>query len=110
TAGRYGNLYGKASSRTRTMLAADEVDDVYPGSTALYGSGSTSAWHTEDLSGGTFIAFAPGQVTRFRSVLHRPCGPLYLAGEHTDALTGTMEGAVRSGQRVAAAIASRLRA
>jgi len=96
-------------SRTRVLLAADEIDDVYPGSLALQAGGSTSAWQTESLSGGTFVAYAPGQVTRFQAVLRRPVGPLHLAGEHADLRTGTMEGAVRSGRRVALAIAARAR-
>ena len=109
TAGRFGDVYGKVGSQTRVLLAADEIDDVYPGSLALQDGGSTSAWHTESLSGGTFVAYAPGQVTRFQSVLRRTVGPLHLAGEHADAHAGTMEGAVRSGQRVAQAIAARAR-
>ncbi len=109
TAGRYGYVYGKVGSRTRVLLAADEIDDVYPGSLALQAGGSTSAWQTESLSGGTFVAYAPGQVTRFQAALRRPVGPLYLAGEHADVHTGTMEGAVRSGRRVALALAARPR-
>jgi monoamine oxidase len=38
-------------------------------------------------------------------VLQRPVGRVWLAGEHADAYAGTMEGAVRSGRRVAVAIA-----
>jgi monoamine oxidase len=104
--GRYGDVYGKVGSPTRVLLAADEIDDVYPGSLALQDGGSTSAWHTESLSGGTFVAYAPGQMNRFQAVVRRPVGAILLAGEHTDAYTGTMEGAVRSGRRVAQAILS----
>jgi len=46
----------------------------------------------------------PGQITAFWNALRQPAGRLWFAGEHTDPLTGYMEGAVRSGKRVAAAI------
>ena len=108
TPGRYGDIYGKVGKSTRVQLAASEIDDVYPGSLGLQERGSSSAWHTEPLSGGTFVAYAPGQVTRFRALLRRPVGPLYLAGEHADDYSGTMEGAVRSGRRVAAAVEAHL--
>ena len=67
--------------------------------------GDSYSWHTDGWSLGTAVAYAPGQVTRFQEVIRRPLGRVHFAGEHTDALAGTMEGAVRSGLRAAAAIA-----
>jgi monoamine oxidase len=109
TPGRFGDVYARVGKGTRVQLVASEIDDVYPGSLGLQERGSSAAWHDEYLSGGTFVAYAPGQVTRFREVVRRPVGPLHLAGEHADDHAGTMEGAVRSGRRVAATIALRLR-
>jgi monoamine oxidase len=40
-------------------------------------------------------------------LLHAAHGRLLLAGEHTDEFSGFMEGALRSGARVAAMIAAR---
>ena len=51
--------------------------------------------------------FSAGQVTRFWRALLRPHGRVYLAGEHTDSMSGYMEGAVRSGLRAARAIRHR---
>ena len=107
TAGSDAILVGARSDGVRILLAADELDDVYPGSRALVDRGSSIAWQDEAPSGGTYAAFGPGQVTHFWRALRRPIGRLYLAGEHTDAYCGTMEGAVRSGRRVAAAIDAR---
>jgi monoamine oxidase len=109
TGGRFSDIYGHVSKHTRVLLAADELDDVYPGSRTLYQGGSSSAWQTEARSGGAFVAYAPGQVTRYRDVLRRPVGALFLAGEHADDRSGTMEGAARSGRRAAAAVAARVR-
>jgi monoamine oxidase len=105
TSGRNGLLHGTIGRRSRTLLGADEVDDVYPGSRALYLSGDTWAWHTDGWSRGSRAVFGPGQMTRYWDVLQRPVGRVWLAGEHADAYAGTMEGAVRSGRRVAVAIA-----
>ena len=46
-------------------------------------------------------------VACFWRPLRRPAGRVYFAGEHADAYTSYMEGAVRSGRRVAAAIERR---
>ena len=99
--GRHGLLLGSVSRRTRPLLVADELDDVYPGSRGLYERGDSVAWHTDGWSQGTTVAYAPGQVNRFQAALRRPVGRVHFAGEHTDAFAGTMEGAVRSGRRAA---------
>jgi monoamine oxidase len=86
------------------LLAADEIDDVYPNSRRYYVKGISAALSRETPTGGTFTAYAPDQVGQFWDVLRRPVGRLFLAGEHADAYAGTMEGAVRSGRRIAAAL------
>ena len=107
TTGHNGILYGSVGDGARILLAADEIDDVYPGSRALLDVGATAAWHNDGYSGGTYTAYAPGQVTLFWRVLRKPVGRMYLAGEHADAYTGTMEGAMRSGRRIAAVVDTR---
>jgi len=105
TTGRNGLLLGSVSRRTRPLLVADELDEIYPGSRAYFESGETVSWHTDGWSQGTAVAYAPGEVNRFQEAIRRPVGRVHFAGEHTDAFAGTMEGAVRSGRRVAEAIA-----
>jgi monoamine oxidase len=103
--GRNGLLLSSVSRRTRPLLVADELDDVYPGSRAFYERGESVAWQQDGWSQGTAVAYAPGQVNRFQATLRRSAGRVHFAGEHTDAYAGTMEGAVRSGRRAAEAIA-----
>lgn len=103
--GRNGILLGSVSRRTRPLLVADELEEIYPGSRALYEQAATVSWHTDGWSQGTSVAYAPGQVNRFQDAIRRPLGRIHFAGEHTDAFAGTMEGAIRSGRRVAEAIA-----
>jgi len=105
--GENGRLYGNVGSTDRELLAADELEEVFPGSRPLLAATDSAAWSREDFSRGAFAAYAPGQLTRYRSALRRRLGRVVLAGEHTDPLTGTMEGALRSGRRAAAAIISR---
>jgi monoamine oxidase len=50
------------------------------------------------------MALAPGEVTTHWQALMNSAGRLFFAGEHATALQGFMEGAVESGQRVAATI------
>ena len=107
-AGKAGALLAGRYSTTRLLLTADEIDDVYPGSRMLYDGGAAAAWLNEMPSLGSVAAYAPGQVTRYWRALRQPVGRLYLAGEHTDSYSGTMEGAVRSGRRVAAKLDARL--
>ena len=105
TTGRNGILLGSVSHRTRPLLVADELDEIYPGSRALYEQGESYAWHLDGWSQGTAVAYAPGQVNRFQAALRRRLGRVHFAGEHTDDFAGTMEGAVRSGRRAAEGIA-----
>jgi monoamine oxidase len=104
TTGRNALLYGTIGKRTRPLLVADELGEVFPGSRGRYLTGASYSWHTDGWSLGTAVAYAPGQVTRFQEVIRQPLGRVHFAGEHTDALAGTMEGAVRSGLRAASAV------
>ena len=53
-------------------------------------------------TGGAYLAYGPGQISKFWRLWERPVQRITFAGEHTDALyPGTLEGALRSGQRAA---------
>ena len=105
TMGRPGAAFTALPDARRIDEVAADVDRIYPGSRSQLGHAVTIAWARERYTGGTYAAFAPGQVTRFWRELRRPVGRIHFAGEHTDAFTGYMEGALRSGGRVARAIA-----
>jgi monoamine oxidase len=89
----------------RITTFQQQLESVYPEGTAeLAGVATTVAWANERFTGGGYAVYGPGQMTRFWPVLRRAHGPLWFAGEHTEALAGYMESAVRSGHRVATAI------
>ncbi|WP_314196256.1 FAD-dependent oxidoreductase [uncultured Arthrobacter sp.] len=56
-------------------------------------------------AGGAYSAHAPGFTPEDAQALAAPHGRLYFAGEYIDfEYTGLMEGALRSGERAAAAL------
>jgi len=61
-------------------------------------------WSTERWSGGCYGAHAPpGVLTQFGPALRAPCGRIHWAGTETAMVwAGYMDGALRSGERVAA--------
>ena len=86
--------------------AADQIAEIYRDAGRPAASAAVD-WRAERYSGGAYTAWRPGQYTRFWPALRRRYGRVFFAGEHTDLYASYMEGAVRSGQRVASAIEAR---
>jgi len=105
--GPAGLVYSSVEPASRLLLAADELDDVFPGTRGLVVGGATEAWFGERYSLGIAIAYNRHQVVKYWRALREPVGRLYLAGDHASVYAGTMEGALRSGRRAAAAIIAR---
>jgi len=78
-----------------------EMDRLFPGVAGLAGDRVRTDWTNDPCSLGTYATFGPGQLVPAWPVLQRAHGRMVLAGEHTDAFTGYMEGALRSGARAA---------
>ncbi|TQF67903.1 flavin monoamine oxidase family protein [Pseudoalteromonas luteoviolacea] len=84
----------------------DEMELMYPGSKSFLVDAKVQNWVSEPWTQGGFVAYGPGQITKYWKLFQQPVGRVYFAGEHTDTLyLGYMEGAVRSGVRVAEQIA-----
>jgi len=93
------------ASGARIQSFQPQLDTVYPEGVAhKTGVATTMAWANERFTGGGYAVYGPGQVTRFWPEVRQAHGPIWFAGEHTEALAGYMESAVRSGHRVATAI------
>ena len=91
--------------RPRIASFQQQLGVVYPeGAADTSGIATSTAWANEPYTRGGYAVYAPGQLTRFWPLLRQAHGPIWFAGEHTETLAGYMESAVRSGQRVAAAI------
>jgi monoamine oxidase len=91
--------------QARIASFQQQLDVVYPeGKVDQSMVATTMAWANEAYTGGGYAVYAPGQMIRFWPLLREPYGRIWFAGEHTETLAGYMESAIRSGQRVAAAI------
>jgi monoamine oxidase len=88
------------------QLAVTEIDKLFPGSSELIENTATVAWPNEPYTRASYAALAPGEVTSHWKTLFEPAGRLFFAGEHATPIQGFMEGAVESGQRVAATIST----
>jgi monoamine oxidase len=68
-----------------------------------------TAWFDEPWTRGCSMAhFAPGLLTRYGHLLREPLGAVHFAGTETSAIShGSIDGAIRSGERVASAILAR---
>ena len=67
-------------------------------------------WQQERWSGGCYgTLFGPNVWTRYGHALARPVGPIHWAGTETSPVwCGYMDGAIRSGERVAATVHAEL--
>lgn len=81
-----------------------EVERIFPGAAGHVVDRVHTDWTNDPYSLGCYACFGPGQWAAARSALERPHGRLWVAGEHTDEFTGFMEGALRSGARVARSV------
>jgi monoamine oxidase len=79
-----------------------EIDRLFPGAKGLAGERVHTDWTNDSFSLGAYSCFGPGQMAAAAPLLRANHGRLLLAGEHTDEFSGFMEGALRSGARVAA--------
>lgn len=67
-------------------------------------------WHEDGWTAGCVSPLGPGVIRPLGPALTEPCGALHWAGAETSAVwNGYMDGAVRSGRRVAAEVAASLR-
>ncbi|MEY2554705.1 MAG: monoamine oxidase [Ilumatobacteraceae bacterium] len=86
-----------------------EIERLFPGAKGLSGERVHTDWTNDPSSLGAYSCFGPGQLEAAEPFMHVAHGRMLLAGEHTDEFSGFMEGALRSGTRVAAAIAGEQR-
>ena len=104
TTGRSAVRLGTQPARDRIAAVRAQVAHVFPEAPPAAVGSATKAWRNDRRTGGGYAAWTPGEFLGGWRELRRPVGRLHFAGEHTEALAGYMESAVRSGHRVAASI------
>ncbi|MGE8065335.1 flavin monoamine oxidase family protein [Pseudomonas sp. NPDC089569] len=74
----------------------------YPQARGAFTGYEIRRYSTDPSTGGSYLAFGPGQISKYWRLWERPLQRVAFAGEHTDTLyPGTLEGALRTGQRAA---------
>lgn len=103
-----GYAIGQAATdlaeRSESELIEETLQDmekVHPDIRDYIEGTAVQAWDNDPYQRGHVSWPAPGDVTEHLESLQAPHGRIHFAGEHTDALRGTMEGALRSGVRAA---------
>ncbi len=77
----------------------------YPQARGSFTGYEIRRYSVDPSMGGAYLAFGPGQISKFWRLWERPIQRVAFAGEHTDALyPGTLEGALRTGQRAASQV------
>lgn len=82
-----------------------EIDRLFPGTAGLAGAHVRTDWTNDPASLGCYLCCGPGQWDPLRAAVSVPHDRLWIAGEHADDHSGFMEGALRSGARVAELLA-----
>ncbi|SME94106.1 MULTISPECIES: flavin monoamine oxidase family protein [unclassified Pseudomonas] len=103
------NLSGDNARLLQAFGDKQMVDQVlirlhafYPQARGSFTGYEVKRYSTDAGTGGAYLAYGPGQISKYWRLWERPVQRISFAGEHTDALyPGTLEGALRSGQRAA---------
>lgn len=103
------NLSGDNARLLQAFGDKQMVDQVlirlhafYPQARGAFTGYEVRRYSTDAGTGGAYLAFGPGQISKYWRLWELPVQRMVFAGEHTDALyPGTLEGALRSGQRAA---------
>lgn len=106
------NLSGDNARLLQAFGDKQMVDQVlirmhafYPQARGAFTGYEVRRYSTDANMGGAYLAYGPGQISKFWRLWERPVQRIAFAGEHTDALyPGTLEGALRSGQRAASQV------
>src|SRR5262249_6786270 len=92
------------AERDRESLVLDQMSRLFGSLSDRFEFGSTQIWQDEPYARGAYTYFQPGHMSTLLSVAQQPEGRIHFAGEHTSAWHGWMNGALESGNRVAAEI------
>jgi monoamine oxidase len=87
--------------RARVRFALAQAARVHPGAPRAFEHGASVSWDADPWALGDYAWFAPGEMRAFLPHLATPEGRIRVAGDHTSAWPGWMQGALSSGIRAA---------
>ena len=103
TMSKNADAYCGQTQDQREAYTLDHIEKFFPQVKAEKLHFYHHCWKDDPWARGAWTDYLPGQWWMF-AVARRPEGRVHFAGEHTSAWAGWMEGAIDSGQRVAAEI------
>lgn len=103
-AGQNGLNLGQMTESDRERFVLGKLNGLFGGLKGSFLVGTSMIWHEDPFTRGAFVYFQPGQMTTLLPAAQQPEGLIHFAGEHTSAWHGWMNGALESGNRVAAEI------
>lgn len=96
------NAFGDRQMVDQVLI---RFDQHYPGAREQFTGYELRRYGKDALVGGAYLAYGPGEMSQYWRLWEQPLGRVLFAGEHSDALyPGTLEGALRSGQRAASQV------
>jgi monoamine oxidase len=93
--------WGSLSPEERISQALENVAQIHPQVLAEFEAGASKMWHDDELAGGAFALFDPGQYGLLHEAIIAPEGRIHFAGEHASLWHAWIQGAIESGLRAA---------
>jgi monoamine oxidase len=88
----------------RIAFVRDEMSRFYPTIVEYFEGGVSKCWEEDPWARGASSWYKPGQMAELWPHVARPEGRIHFAGDHTSPYIRWMQGALHSGNRVAAEI------
>ena len=104
--GTIGKRFAAMRPARRVAVVREGVDKLHPGFGRQIDRGVSVAWSKLPFAGGGWVDRGDDAWIKAYTVMRRPAGPVYFAGEHMSMLNQWQEGAARSALEVVTAIAS----
>lgn len=104
TSGQTARRFAALPERQRVQTAVENLETVFPGTRDNFEKAVSVDWNADPLARGAFAWFKAGQMSELMPHIATPEGRVFFAGEHTSPYFGWMQGALQSGNRVAAEV------
>jgi monoamine oxidase len=92
------------SEEKRIAFVEGEISRFYPTIGQYFEGGVSKCWEEDPWERGASSWYKPGQMAELWPHVARPEGRIHFAGDHTSPYIRWMQGALHSGNRVAAEI------
>jgi monoamine oxidase len=106
TGGNVASTFGSGTPESRGALFLQQIEPVLPGLSSQWnGRATVDFWQANPFTLGSYSYYKVGQYIQFAGVEGEQQGNCHFAGEHTSIeAQGYLNGAVESGERVAAEV------